>query len=84
MPYIKKEAREDIAITLWRRRPETIGELNFLITMQVLDYLQQKGTSYDTINSLIGVLECAKLELYRRVASPYEEYKIQENGDVYP
>ena len=32
---------------------------------------------------LIGVLECAKLELYRRVAAPYEDDKIDENGDVY-
>ncbi len=84
MPYIDKNAQEDIAITLWRRRPKTVGELNFLITMQVLDYLAQAGTSYATINSLIGVLECAKLELYRRVVAPYEDEKIKENGDVYP
>ncbi len=38
---------------------------------------------YSKINSLIGVLECAKLELYRRVAAPYENDKIDENGDVY-
>jgi len=31
----------------------------------------------------IGALECAKLELYRRVAAPYEDTKIAENGDVY-
>lgn len=32
---------------------------------------------------MVGALECAKLELYRRIAIPYEEQKIQENGDVY-
>ena len=31
----------------------------------------------------MGALECAKLELYRRVAAPYEDVKIMENGDVY-
>ena len=29
------------------------------------------------------MLECAKLELYRRVAAPYEDEKIDQNGDVY-
>jgi hypothetical protein len=35
------------------------------------------------VNEAIGVLECAKLELYRRVAAPYEDEKIAESGDVY-
>ena len=42
-----------------------------------------KEVRYSKINALIGVLECAKLELYRRVAAPYENDKIDENGDVY-
>ena len=33
--------------------------------------------------NLVGVLECAKLELYRRLAAPYEDLKIEDNGDVY-
>ena len=41
------------------------------------------GTNYVKLNELIGVLECAKLELYRRVASPYEDEKVESNGDVY-
>ena len=28
-------------------------------------------------------LECAKLELYRRLAAPYEDEKRKETGDVY-
>jgi hypothetical protein len=31
---------------------------------------------------LIGMLECAKLELYRRSVANYEDEKILENGDV--
>ena len=38
---------------------------------------------YEWINEVIGVLECAKLELYRRVAAPYEDDKRLQNGDVY-
>jgi hypothetical protein len=30
----------------------------------------------------MGVLESAKLELYRRKIAPYEDDKIAENGDV--
>lgn len=39
--------------------------------------------SYADINEAIGALECAKLELYRRIAVPYENRKLAENGDVY-
>jgi hypothetical protein len=34
------------------------------------------------MSSLISEVECAKLEFYRRVVSPYEDEKIKENGDV--
>ena len=78
MPYIKQEDRQ----ALQTRPPETAGELNYTITTIIEDYLQ-KGKNYQNINEVIGVLECAKLELYRRVASPYEDLKITENGDVY-
>jgi hypothetical protein len=32
---------------------------------------------YHHINTAIGALECAKLELYRRVAAPYEDKAIE-------
>jgi hypothetical protein len=41
------------------------------------------GLSYQTINDIVGALEGAKLEFYRRVAVPYEDKKIIENGDVF-
>jgi broad-specificity NMP kinase len=37
---------------------------------------------YHKYNAAVGVLECAKLELYRRLVSGYEDTKIIENGDV--
>jgi hypothetical protein len=79
MPYLKNSDR----IELEDRRPQTSGELNYTITNLLIDYIDSKGTSYDVINSIIGVLECAKLEFYRRLAAPYEDTKIAENGDVY-
>ena len=59
------------------------GVLNYCISALLNEVLKTNGVSYRNINELIGVLECAKLELYRRVASPYEDEKIQSNGDVY-
>jgi hypothetical protein len=47
-------------------------------------YLKDKGEiRYARLNEVIGAIDCAKLELYRRIAAPYEDKKITENGDVY-
>lgn len=63
--------------------PRTAGELNYAITKLVDAYLLEAGLNYAHLNDAIGVLECAKLELYRRIAAPYEDQKISTNGDVY-
>jgi len=81
MPYIKPELRPEIRLI-----PQAItnaGELNYYISYLIDHFINNKGKSYSTINEVIGALECAKLELYRRIAVPYEDIKIQENGDVY-
>lgn len=82
MPYIHKERRNDL-VPDPLDNSATTGELNFQITAVVKRYLDLKGTNYKTINDIIGALEGAKLEFYRRVAVPYEDTKIIENGDVY-
>jgi len=81
MPYIKQVAREFLDIT--DGKPATAGELNYIISTACLEYIKEDGLSYKVINEVIGVLECAKLELYRRIASPYEDTKSDENGDIY-
>jgi hypothetical protein len=81
MPYIKQYDRD--CLILGSKRPQTAGELNFKITRLVTQYLESKGKSYQTLNEITGVLECAKQEFYRRVIAPYEDEKIKQNGDVY-
>lgn len=81
MPYIIPERRK--RLVEGNELPDSAGELNYLITKLVDRYIQVHGRNYRTLNEAIGVLECAKLELYRRVAAPYEDEKIKENGDVY-
>lgn len=78
MPYIPKNSRLSALST-----PSTAGELNFVITTIVNEYMQRKGLKYDTINDILGALEGSKLEFYRRIAVPYENVKLAENGDVY-
>jgi hypothetical protein len=58
------------------------GDMNYLITKMVHNFLDEKGVSYKNINEMIGVLECAKLELYRKIASPYEDEKEKTNGKI--
>jgi len=80
MPYIKQTDRPRVLETL---KAETEGELNFLITSIVKEYMNRKGLRYVTINEVLGVLDAVTREFYRRIAAPYEDKKIQENGDVY-
>jgi len=81
MPYITSERREAI---LAGAKPQDPGELNFAITALADRYLEDKGgIRYAHLNEVIGAIDCAKLELYRRVAAPYEDKKMAENGDVY-
>jgi hypothetical protein len=80
MPYIKQDRRDAIASG---DTPKDAGELNFALTDIVDKYLQNRGLRYAHINDAVGALECARLELYRRMAAPYEDQKMKESGDVY-
>lgn len=79
MPYIKQEERPYVQFGV----PKNPGELNYLFTILAKSYFEANGGRYQQINDIIGAFEGAKLEFYRRVAAPYEDTKIKENGDVY-
>lgn len=78
MPYIPEYDRDRAAI-----HPDKPGELNYAITVLCNAYFQEHGAGYTAINDVVGALEGAKLEFYQRVAIPYEQRKMLENGDVY-
>lgn len=84
MPYIKQEDRPQITMRMAQAstKIKTPGDLNYAISMLCKYYLAQRGMSYTNANEVMGVLECAKLELYRRRLAPYEDTKIEENGDI--
>ena len=87
MPYIPDQQREDIHMDMYDQgvewTPENAGELNFVISTFIANYIRAKGLKYATLNEMIGALECAKMELNRVVIGPYEDIKIAENGGVY-
>jgi hypothetical protein len=87
MPYILQQQREDIHCDLLEQgtewTPENAGELNYLVSTLIANYIRDKGLKYAVLNEMIGALECAKLELNRVVIGPYEDIKICENGAVY-
>lgn len=80
MPYIVEARRTELDKGA---RPKNPGELNYVITRECCEFLDDYGTDYAGINSVVGVLACAQQEFYRRVATPYEEQKRKDNGDVY-
>lgn len=90
MPYINQSRRyqlEDAGANfedLGRTMTGEPGVLNYAITTLIQGYLSGYGAvHYDDLNEVLGVLEAAKLELYRRKVAPFEDHKIEENGDVY-
>ena len=81
MPYIDEVRR--VKLLEFNDQPQNAGELNFLITNLITKYIFMKGEKYQNYNDVIGALEGAKLEIYRRKIAPYEDIKMRENGDVY-
>ena len=98
MPYIKKELRAKLDpdidklvaqisdVNSWGVAAD--GEVNYIITRIIKSVFVNPSKSGETkesyfnYNRAIGVLECAKLELYRHQIGKYEDKKISENGDV--
>ncbi len=87
MPYITQEERpqydevlKELIGLLKEKPPESVdGHLNYVVTRVIKEVYPLR---YYHINKAMGVLECIQHEFYRRVAAPYEDTKIEQNGDV--
>lgn len=84
MPYIKPTDRIKFSnVELEGIKCDSAGDLNYLLTQICKGYLNKYGmVNYARFNDVVGALECCKLELYRRKIAPYENLKINENGDA--
>ncbi len=91
MPYIPQERRQElyplISVVAGEIRAAVEsgigkrgGEVNFVIC-SLVEMLYERN--YTELSAAIGDVECAKLELYRRLLGPYEDDKIIEHGDVF-
>ena len=57
-----------------------LGRINYCFSRII--YGVMRDVSYRNIAMVTGVLENIKQEYYRRVAEPYEDIKIRQNGDI--
>jgi hypothetical protein len=96
MPYIDEEERKelDFAIDIMvdnildnktgLNNPNDfsnfLGRINYCFSRIIMGVM--KNISYKNIAMATGVLENIKQELYRRIAAPYEDRKVLENGDI--
>lgn len=96
MPYIDEEQRQELdqcidAMISCIKNTATncndpndlsihLGRINYSFS-RVLGGLMGRP-SYNKIAMITGVLENIKQEFYRRIASPYEDAKIVQNGDI--
>lgn len=82
MPYIKPEdrAKMDSLVALmvsYGVQPD--GHLNYILYKFCKHSVKP---SYNNYKNYIGELEECIAEIRRRMLGPYEDTKIQENGDV--
>ena len=92
MPYLKPDFREEMTREINFNQvegyfaalkfPYFLGALNYAVFSIVKKWLEKNGTRYVYLAGIVGTLTCCISEIYRRIASPYENKKIIENGDV--
>lgn len=88
MPYIPKEDRQryqkalsEIAGLVPIERMTRPGHMNYIISL-LIDKVYGPQMRYADHNEVMGVLSCVQEEFYRRYTSPYEDQKIETEGDL--
>lgn len=85
MPYTKQKDRNDIDVEIERLLSfiTSKGDLNYTICELVGRLiLNSEKISYTTMSEWIDGVHDAEAELRRRILEPYEDLKIEQNGDV--
>ena len=87
MPYIPANKRAvfdhhiEIIYSNWLNLFDSDpGVGNYIITKLLHERL--KEMRYTDINEVVGILECVKQELYRKVAAGYEDIAEKTNGKI--
>jgi len=94
MPYIPKQQRrlydpiiDKLALRLFGEttNDNICGDLNYIIfrlAKILLDPSRGGQRRYARMNMISGVLANVDKEIYRRLIAPYEDQKIESDGDV--
>ena len=88
MPYIKREERQqyqELLTELARKVPtdrmSRPGHMNYIISL-LIDKVYGHEMRYSDHNEALGMLTGVQLELYRTKTAPYEDEKIETEGDL--
>lgn len=82
MPYIKQENRQKIDHIVEIMRAMGVkanGDLNYIL-FKYCKYNVEPG--YNNYKNFCGELRQCATEIERKILAPYEDSKIEENGDV--
>lgn len=84
MPYIKAEMKKEMEdsihdLSMWI---QSKGDLNYVICELVGRFILDDDLTYTKMSEKIDAVHDAETELRRRILTPYENIKIEENGDV--
>lgn len=80
MPYVAPGIRKMLDRGIG---PADVGSLTYNLYRECLRYLNSTTECrYKDFAEVLGALEATKQEFYRRKVAPYEDVKIEENGDV--
>jgi len=82
MPYITPDERPSFAGHIAQMHMDSPGDLAFVLFWTCLWYMHNHGRSYQTFCEIEGALGGTAREFYRRVTAPYEDKKIEDNGDI--
>lgn len=91
MPYVNELIRRQVKAPLEglieyvhaQEPSQQDGTLNYIISELVSRSIKpSSGWRYHLIHRAYGVFQAAGAEFYRRIAAPYEDKAIENNGDI--
>lgn len=88
MPYIPTNDRpqyqnaiNELSALIPKDRMARPGHINYIVSL-LLERTYGKQLRYADINEIVGTLNCICMEFYAMKARPYEDLKIQSEGDL--
>ncbi len=88
MPYIARKDRaqyqkaiDELARLVPPDRMARPGHMNYIISL-LIQRVYGNSMRYADHNEVVGLLNCVQQEFYRRFTAPYEDVKIEQEGDL--